>query len=89
MKNTGKVRRAALAALAAVALMAAAGPASAAIYRIGWQGLERFPDTRARLVDDGSVGLGMKLRLLFISRWRVPAEETPGVRMPARRERKG
>ena len=55
MKNRSEMRRAAIAALAAVALMAAAGQAGAGPYRFPVD-VSRLPDTRASIVDDGSVG---------------------------------
>jgi hypothetical protein len=83
MKNMSKVRRAALAALAAAALMAAAGPASAAIYRFPVD-VAKLPDTRVRRLDDGSGGIHGRLRMMLASVRRFSWEGILAERQPAR-----
>ena len=83
MKNSSKVRRAALAALAAVALMAAAGSASAAIYRCPAD-VSKLPGTRVQRMDDGSGGIHGRLRMLLVSVRRFSWEGIGAERLPAR-----
>jgi len=83
MKNRSEMRRAALAALAAVALMAAAGPASAAIYRFPVDA-SKLPDSRVRRMDDGSGGIGGRLKMLLASVRRFDWEGIKAERNPAR-----
>ena len=64
MRNKNKVQRAAMGALVAAVLMAGAGQASAAVYRFPADGPSKLPETRVRLLDDGSSGIG-RLRLML------------------------
>lgn len=84
MRNKNKVQRAAMGALVAAALMAGAGQASASVYRFPADGPSKLPDTRARILDDGSGGIA-RLRLMLASVRMFP--EGGGVRIrrwPAR-----
>ncbi len=83
MRNKNKVQRAAMGALVAAVLMVGAGQASAAL-RFPADGPSKLPETRVRLLDDGSSGIG-RLRLMLASVRMFP--DGPGIqirRWPAR-----
>ena len=65
MRNESKVRRAAMGALVAAALVVGVGQANAGIYRFPAEDPSRLPVGRARILDDGSGGVGGRLRQMF------------------------
>ena len=87
MRNANKLQRAAMGALVAAALMAGAGQASARVYRFPADGPSKLPDTRVRIMDDGSGGMFGRLRLM-LAFVRVPREAgwegIGALRLPAR-----
>lgn len=87
MRNANEVRKAAMGALVAAALMAGAGQASAWPYRFPADGPSKFPDTRARILDDGSSGLIGRVRIALASAYRFPVEGGVRIRRwPASRQ---
>ena len=87
MRNANEVRRAAMGALVAAALMAGAGQAGAAVGRFPEHGPQKLPDTRVRILDDGSSGLIGRVRIALASAYRFPVEGGVRIRRwPASRQ---
>jgi hypothetical protein len=87
MRNANKVRKAAMGALVAAALMAGVGQAGAVVGRFPDQGLQKLPDTRVRIVDDGSSGLIGTVRIALAAAYRFPVEGGVRIRRwPASRQ---
>ena len=87
MRNASKLQRAAMGALVAAALMVGVEQANAAIYRFPADGPSKLPDTRVRIMDDGSGGAFGRLRLMLASvriRRDPGWEGTGSLRLPAR-----
>ena len=67
MKNRNQLQRAAMGALVAAALAAGVGQASASVYRFPEAPPSRWLEGRAKRVDDGSGGVGGRVRLMLSS----------------------
>jgi hypothetical protein len=66
MKNRNQLQRAAMGALVAAALAGGVGQASASVYRFPEAPPSRL-EGRAKRVDDGSGGIGGRVRLMLSS----------------------
>ena len=67
MRNRNQLQRAAMAALVAAALSASVGQASASVYRFPDSPPSRLLEGRAKRLDDGSGGIGGRVRLMLAS----------------------
>ena len=67
MKNRNQLQRAAMGALVAAALAVSVGQASAAVYRFPDAPPSRLLEGRAKRLDDGSGGLGGRVRMMLAS----------------------
>jgi len=67
MRNRNQLQRAAMAALVAAALAASVGQASASVYRYPEGPPSKLPEGRAKRVDDGSGGIGGRMRQMLAS----------------------